>query len=253
MYLKKIFPKNNLPIKGDKNKSMKNDFVVIDTETTGTDPLVDHVVEVAIVSISAGKIGQGWSTLVKPPCHIPAKTSAVHHISDADVEGAPSIGNLAPMLSRLIGDSVIVAHNAKFDKGFLPFLSNSKWLCSLRLARHLWPDFESHSNQALRYELGLRMDVPRSQRIAHSALDDARMTAEIFCVEHKKALSEVFNHAGNVSMDDLLGFVNSPYPVRIMNFGKHKGMLVKDLPMDYVHWLRKNSDDEDLLLSLPSR
>jgi DNA polymerase-3 subunit epsilon len=154
-------------------------FAVVDIETTGIDRKRDAIVEVACVLVRGGVEVGCFSTLVDPRRPIPARTAAIHHITDADVRGAPTIGTVAPLLASLCADAVVVAHNAGFDLGFLPLLAPRPRLCTLRLARHVCPELHGHANQFLRYALDVRI---AGEAAAHRALGDARVTAAILRV-----------------------------------------------------------------------
>ena len=119
-----------------------------------------------------------WST---PGFQIPPEASAVHHITTAMVAGkAPSLARIRPALEALADPAIpFAAHNAGFDSAFLkPAVPawTSPWICTLRIARHLWPDAPSHGNQALRYRLAL--NVPGNHP-PHRAMGDAIATAAL--------------------------------------------------------------------------
>ena len=103
----------------------------LDYETTGLSKYRDQVVEVAVVN------GQGriiFESLVHPGRPIPAGASAINGIYDADVAGAPEWGAIAPALRAILGNQVVVAHNAKFEAKFTPAEWGIEWACSKRLA-----------------------------------------------------------------------------------------------------------------------
>jgi DNA polymerase III epsilon subunit-like protein len=154
-----------------------NSFLVIDTETTGLDPTEHRVVEVAAVLVVGGRIVSAFTSYVNPGRSIPPETSAVHGLVDADVVDAPTLQELMPRLNRLCEEvDVIVAHNAPFDRSMLPGLIEKPWLDTLRLAQHLYPDFESHKNGVLRYALGLKCPEANGMP-AHRALSDSYVTS----------------------------------------------------------------------------
>ncbi|WP_275183708.1 exodeoxyribonuclease X, partial [Citrobacter freundii] len=129
---------------------------VIDTETTGLEGGPETVVEIASVDIVDGVICNPMSDLVKPGVAIGFEAMAIHHITEDMVEGAPL---LSEVIGRYLGADAYVAHNAKFDKAKLPAM-NAPWICTAKLARSLLPEHKSHSNQYLRYSLGLKPEVP---------------------------------------------------------------------------------------------
>lgn len=154
-------------------------YAVVDVETTGLNPRLDRVVEMACVQIAGGRIVRTWSTLVDPGCPIPERATRVHGIRDADVAAAPPFRTAQRALWRLCTGHTVVAHNARFDFGFLPGLQNLPWLCTLALARRRFPNAPNFRCQTLREYLG----IPPQR--AHRALGDALVTADILlrCLE----------------------------------------------------------------------
>ena len=158
---------------------------VIDLETTGDSFTNGGVVEVGWQDLAAGADGS-WALsgtpgalLVNPGCAISAVTSAVHHIVDEDVAGAPHWDDLAPPVLRPEGVLALAAHRAAFEKRWcLPRLSGgARWICTWKCALRLWPDAPTHSNQGLRYWRrpdGLDRDTGLP---AHRAGPDAYVTA----------------------------------------------------------------------------
>ena len=92
-------------------------FVVVDVETTGTDPKMADLVEIAAVKVKGGKIADRWSTLVNPGR--PIIGNQMHGITDADVKKAPKPADAAKEALKFIGDSLVVGHTVGFDLGFL--------------------------------------------------------------------------------------------------------------------------------------
>ena len=152
----------------------------VDLETTGTRAADDRITEVGIVRVDADAAGgpprvQEWSTLVDPGVPIPAAIQALTGITDAMVKGAPTFASVTAEIEERIADCVFVAHNARFDHGFLkhgfaragrPF--NARALCTVRLSRRLFPDAQGHGLDAVVARHGLAI----ANR--HRALGDAR-------------------------------------------------------------------------------
>ena len=138
---------------------------VIDVETTGLDPAIHRIVEIATVDVIVGENGEvargeRWSSLVNPGMPIPPEASAVLHITDDMVADAPPIGELVDYVKRG-PPALYCAHNRKFDMGFIR-PAGIDWLRTYKIALWLWPDCPSHSNQCLRYWLKLKFaDVLR--------------------------------------------------------------------------------------------
>lgn len=151
-------------------------FCVLDLETTGFSPVEDKVIEMALVRIRAGKITESYTTLINPQKPIPAAISSITGITDADVLGKPIFEDIVPEISAFIGDDIIIAHNAPFDKSFMDLrwdLSN-EWIDSVAFARIVWPELPSHSLENLMSYMGLVNED------AHRSLSDTLCTAKLF-------------------------------------------------------------------------
>ena len=95
-------------------------FSFLDVETTGLDPAGgDKVCEIAIVKTLNGEIVDQFVTLVNPGMAIPPRAVSIHGITDSMVRKAPFFRHIAGEVLDFLKDSVIVAHNAAFDLGFL--------------------------------------------------------------------------------------------------------------------------------------
>lgn len=213
-------------------------WVVVDTETTGLDPYKEKIIEFAYAEYDWGFL---WSFLVNPGIPIPCTTSAIHHLTDEDVADARSWQTAMNDIPKLFGQATIfVAHNALFDAGFLPCLSGRKWLCTKRLAMHLYPDAPGHSNQVLRYWLGgAKLDL--LGQAPHRALADCIVTRFNF-----GKMIETYLAAGHEdSAEALIAFAASPIKAKSLWFGKHKGVPIDQVPRDYIKWCLLNMADLD--------
>jgi len=132
-------------------------FVAFDTETTGLSPDANRIVEIGAVKFKAGKIIGKQQWLVNPGEHIPFFASNVHGIDDAMVADEPSFAEVYRDFLEFVGDSVLIAHNSRFDRDFMQAemkragidSPNLPLLDSLKLFRRLVPDSPSHSIGAL--------------------------------------------------------------------------------------------------------
>jgi len=151
----------------------------VDVETTGTSPKRDRITEVAVVAVDrdgpALRVTE-WSSLVNPGVPIPSDIGWLTGISDQMVRSAPPFSELAERLYDTLEDAVFVAHNARFDFGFLKsefaragVAWTARMLCTVRLSRRLFPDRGSHTLDAIAARFGL----DDSER--HRALGDARL------------------------------------------------------------------------------
>jgi exodeoxyribonuclease X len=216
-------------------------FAVIDIETTGIDAGADAIVEIACVVVRGGVETRSFGSLVDPGRRIPPRASAIHHLTDADVRGQLPLSAVEPVLAAMCGDAVLVAHNAAFDLGFLPTLAGAPSLCTLRLARHLFPELDGHANQLLRYAFATRT---RDVGPSHRAMADARVTASVLDV----LLRRYVEITGTDDVDALVRFAASPVHVASLPFGEHKRKPLADVPAGYLRWVigPKTSFDADV-------
>jgi len=167
--------------------------VVIDLETTGLSPFKgDRVIEIGALAIERGEVLSSFHTLVNVRKKIPWHASKVHGITDDMLIGQPSPENVYPAFFEFISDSLLVAHNARFDLSFLrhefgrfgmSFANRSA--CTLQLARRRFPLLPNHclTTVAL-HVLGCLPDDCRQ----HRALDDALLTARVWMAMEGKPL-----------------------------------------------------------------
>lgn len=217
---------------------------VLDVETTGLDPALHRIVEIATIDLivhDAGaetqsiERGARWSSLVNPGIPIPPEASAVHHITDDMVKDAPPIGELLGIITAG-PPAYFCAHNRRFDMGFIR-PAGIDWLCTYKLALWLWPQCPQHTNQCLRYWLGLKFaEDPGS---SHRASGDAYVTAAI--------LRRVITVSG-LSFQQMLDVSSDPALLPRLRFGEHKGKPIEEVPTDYLEWCHRNIlDDEDVV------
>ena len=138
-------------------------FTVFDFETTGMSPVSDRVVELAALRIDLDGEESCYHSLVDPGRPIPPGVTAIHHITDEMVRGAPHFAAVGREFLEFAEGSTLVAHNARFDLGFLQEglnrcglpLWRGKTLDSVRLARRCFPGLASYRLQDLRAALVL--------------------------------------------------------------------------------------------------
>ena len=165
-------------------------FVAFDLETTGLDPRQDQIVEIGAVKFDRQGLTARFSILINPGIPMPAEAEKVNKISDAMLRDKPAIGQVMPDFLRFIEGSIVIAHKAAFDCGFInqnlknspvspfPTLPNPI-VDTLVLSREAFPGLYSYSLQ------NLAADLKIPSKDAHRAEDDARLCMEIFlrCVE----------------------------------------------------------------------
>jgi DNA polymerase-3 subunit epsilon len=150
--------------------------VFLDVETTGATANRDRITEIGLVEVNGGTLVEEWSTLVNPGQRIPPEIEALTGITNAMVAEAPSFESLSAELHRRLESKLLVAHNARFDYGFLRnefaragLRYLSRVLCTVKLSRRLYPQERRHNLDSLIERHGLVCD----QR--HRALADARV------------------------------------------------------------------------------
>lgn len=163
-------------------------LAVIDFETTGLSPgNGDRATEVAIVLVESGRVVERFQSLMNAGVRIPAFITGLTGISNAMIASAPAAAQVMREASRFVGQAPLVAHNAAFDRRFWQaelahagLAAPQPFICTLLLARRLYPQAPSH-------QLGALVDshsLPRTGQ-AHRALADAEMAAVLLArMEH---------------------------------------------------------------------
>lgn len=160
---------------------------------------------------------------------------AVHHILEADLEGQPHYSSF-----RLPEDTIyMIGHNIDYDLRAIEKCgvdtAHIKAICTLALARRVWPDAEAHNISALIYMISKGSDKARQMiKKAHRADMDIILTANI--------LNQIVHQLNIQSLEELYLASEEARIPRSLNFGKHKGTLLSELPADYVQWLLRQTD-----------
>jgi len=170
-----------------KGQSIDTTYCVLDLETTGFSPVTDKITEIGIMKVQNGEVIDQFSCFVNPEKPIPQRVVEVTNITDDMVKDAETIDKVFPKMMEFLGDSVIVAHNAGFDVGYLKH--NAKvlgyefdytYIDTLSLAKDLFPNFKKYKLGKIADELGIKVEV------AHRALDDVDTTVKVFNVMIQK-------------------------------------------------------------------
>ncbi len=149
-------------------------LAIVDLETTGTHAAADRITEIAVLEVDRLEAASEWSTLVNPGKVIPGEIQALTGISADMVARAPRFAELAEALYERLAGRVLVAHNARFDYGFLRreferagLKYHARTLCTVRLSRRLYPGERRHDLDSLIERHGIAC------RARHRALGDA--------------------------------------------------------------------------------
>ena len=164
-----------------KGQDLDTTYCVLDLETTGLSFRTEKITEVGIMKVKNGEVIDEFSCFVNPEKPIPQKVVEVTNITDDMVKDAETIDKVFPKILEFVGDSILVAHNADFDIGFLKYNAsqlgyelNNTYLDTLRLAKSLFPDFKKYKLGFIADKLGIVVEV------AHRALDDVDTTVKVF-------------------------------------------------------------------------
>ncbi len=180
-------------------------YVVFDVETTGLSVVNNAIIELAGVKMKNGEIIGKYESFVNPHEPIPLNIQQLTSITDDMVKDAPELAQVIREFVEFVGDAVLVAHNAKFDMGFLqasckqtglPPVQNP-FLDTLELARFLYPGMRNHRLNTLASKFNVSLENH------HRAVDDSEATGYIFFFMLKEVLerniinlNDLNNHVG---------------------------------------------------------
>ena len=168
---KYIFNPAPIPLK-------KARYCVFDTETTGLSSRYDRIIEFGGILVENGQIVGRLNQYINPEMHIPEESSKVNHITDEMVKDKPTIKEVLPKILEFFGDTILVAHNATFDVGFInaalervgmPPIKNPI-IDTIPISHYLFPEAAWHNEGAMLKNLGLRV---YNEEEAHEAVYDA--------------------------------------------------------------------------------
>jgi len=214
----------------------KSKLVFLDTETTNNND------EAEIVEVAYSVAGIKSQSLFKPKTKISIDAMSVNHITEKMVENAPAFegGDMQAELKLLFdAGAILVAHNAEFDAGVLrrQGVDPKQVICTMKCARYLdkKDEITSYKMQYIRYLWGIESDAQ-----SHNAGDDIEVLEKIY-----DKLAE------KLSIDQMLQITREPFLLRKLTFGKHKGMPFKNIPRDYLLWMRRQDNIQgDLLYTI---
>ncbi len=202
--------------------------IYYDTETTGIKAEKDRIIEIAAYD---PLLDRTFQSFVQPGIPIPPDATAIHGITDEMVAESPSFGEVAKKFCDFCqGSVVLIAHNNDgFDKHFLAHefqratLEMPSWpmIDSLKWARKYRPDLPRHHLQFLRQTYGIK------ENQAHRALDDVMVLYQIFSVM-----------IDDLPLEKVLELLNTTQQIQHMPFGKHQGKPLKEIPAEYIAWLK---------------
>ncbi len=212
-------------------------FLFLDTETTGKEDK-DRLIQICYKFPVADPV----TYLFKPPVPISFEAMATHHITEKMVEGKPAFkgSEYAKIINEFLSDSVLIAHNAKFDIEMLrrEGVEVKDYICTMKICQHLI-DSPSYKLQYLRYKLGLEVEAR-----AHDAEGDVIVLEALF----NKLCAAEFNDPDYIEW--MIELSSQPLLLRRIAFGRYQGQEFKDIPRSYLEWLNRQPGTEDLKFTI---
>ena len=194
-----LAPDKKPSVRNIKGQSLDTTYCVLDLETTGFSPRLEKITEIGVMKYQDGKVIDKFSCFVNPEKSIPPRVVEVTGITDDMVRNAETIDKVFPKLLEFIKDSVLVAHNAEFDVGFLRHFAKElgyefdfTYLDTLSLAYELFPEYKTYKLGRIAKNLGIKVDV------AHRALDDVDTTVKVF-----KVMLDMLKERGVKTLEDI--------------------------------------------------
>ena len=185
-----LVPDGSPVVVNDKGQDIDTTYCVLDLETTGLSAKTEKITEIGIMKVKDGKVIEDFAEFVNPEKPIPMRVQEITNITDDMVKDAPKIEEIFPKVLEFIKGTVLVAHNATFDIGFLKNIAKNlgyefdfTYVDTLPLARKLYPELKKHKLGKIAEHLKIKVEV------AHRALDDVDTTVKVLR-EMMKTLKE---------------------------------------------------------------
>lgn len=194
-----LAPDKKPAVTNPKGQSIDTTYCVLDLETTGFSAVTEKITEIGIMKYKDGKVIDQFSCFVNPEKPIPARVIEITNITNDMVRDAETIEQVFPKMLEFINGSVLVAHNAAFDVGFLKH--NAKvlgydfdftYVDTLTLAQELFPQYKTYKLGRIAKNLGISVEV------AHRALDDVDTTVKVF-----KVMLDMLEERGAQTLEEI--------------------------------------------------
>ena len=213
-------------VSNPKGQDLHTTYCVLDLETTGLSFRTEKITEIGIMKVNEqGEVIDEFECFVNPEKPIPQRVVEVTNITDEMVKDAETIDKVLPKVIDFIGDSVIVAHNADFDVGFLKYNAkqlglklDNTYLDTLRLAKELFPNYKKYKLGLIAENLGIEVIV------AHRALDDVDTTVKVF-----RVMLNMLEEKGAKKLEDIDKVAGGE-----VNYKKLKSFHAIILAKDYI-------------------
>lgn len=231
--------------------NLRRPIIFFDLETTGLNMSTDRIVEMSVIKIKPGDVGEpkAYTQRFNPEMHIPEQASAVHHITDADVANEPTFKEKAAQLARYFQGCDLAGFNSnRFD---IPLLQEEflRAGIDIDLAKRKFIDVQTifHKMEQRTLVAAYKFYCDKNLEDAHSADADTRATYEVLKAQLDRYpdlqndvdyLAEYSSQTKNV---DLAGrIVRNEQGIEVFNFGKHKGKSVEEVlrtDTGYYGWI----------------
>ncbi len=192
-----------------RGQNLDDTYVVFDIETTGLSKEKEMITEIGAVKVADGKIIDRFSIFVNPQRPISAEITKLTGITDDMVKDAPTIENVLPEFLKFCEDTVLVAHNASFDTGFIRIAAERAGLGelhhtivdTLELARALLPELNKHKLDIVCEHLGVTLNGIAAERaglgeLHHTIVDTLELARALLPELNKHKLDIVCEHLG---------------------------------------------------------
>ena len=203
--------------------------IIFDVEATDkNDAVIIEAASLDVTSLNPFEVGNPWVQRYNPGKPISLGALATHHIMDEELVNCPASSSF----ELPAGTQYLIGHNIDFDWVAIGS-PDVKRICTLALARSLWPSLDSHTQSALLsfFERDTARDLLRN---AHSALADVWICSKI--------VGQIINKLHPASLDALWEMSEKARIPTTMPYGKHKGELISQVPTDYKQWLLRQDN-----------
>lgn len=184
---------------------------------------------VVVDTASAGEIISSMEQLYMPVDPIDFESCSVHGITPDQIKGHPESFEARGDLRSFYKKNechVLAAHNIEFDTDVIGIRIPEKSIDTLLVCQHLWPEESGKLGAVFLRMFGMTRENVEFLRGAHDALTDCRITARVLC----QILEEI-------TPDEAVEITRKAIENVVMPFGKHRGVPVAELPIDYARWL----------------
>ncbi len=238
-----LVPDKSNIVTNSRNQTLEDTtYCVLDLETTGLSFRTEKITEVGIMKVKNGEVIDKFSCFVNPEKPIPPKVVEVTNITDEMVKDAETIDKVFPKILEFVGDSVLVAHNADFDIGFLKhnakelgYTLDNTYMDTLRLAKRLFPDFKKYKLGIIADKLGIVVEV------AHRALDDVDTTVKVLNVMFNMLKEDGIKTLDDIDNKGAVDFKKLPSYHAIILAKNYVGLknLYKLVSLSHLHYFYK--------------